>query len=397
METADGGGQLHFRRQLKEHRIGSYDRGLAGPLVLAVGGLHGNEPDGVDAVSALLMDLAESAPGFNGRLVALAGNLGALAQGRRLIDEDLNRMWSVEGLERVHSGSNGSAESHELTGLKELIEAEVRQASGPVLLLDLHSTSAPGAPFSILADTLQNRPFVEALPIPTVFGLEEHLDGPLLTWFTNCGHSAIVVEGGRNRHGATRENLANATWILLGAAGCIDPQSSPVRRAHECLSRATPNLPGVLEVVHMHPLDPGDRFEMRPGYRGFQAVDEGEILAEDRDGFVKAPQRARILMPLYQGEGEDGFFLCRSWSHRWLRFSTSLRTSGLQGLLPALPGVFAHRDIEGALWVQDFDELRPMVREFLRVFGYRKVVVDGKGLALLRRPERRGVAVTYPS
>lgn len=52
-----------------------------------------------------------------------------------------------------------------------------------------------------------------------------------------------------------------------------------------------------------------DRFRMLNGYENFQAVKKGELLAEDKKGKIYASDDALILMPLYQEQGEDGFFL----------------------------------------------------------------------------------------
>jgi succinylglutamate desuccinylase len=51
---------------------------------------------------------------------------------------------------------------------------------------------------------------------------------------------------------------------------------------------------------------------MRPGFRNFQAVKKKEILADDRKGSIKAIDNGLILMPLYQKQGNDGFFLVRT-------------------------------------------------------------------------------------
>ncbi|MFT6360775.1 MAG: succinylglutamate desuccinylase, partial [Saprospiraceae bacterium] len=39
---------------------------------------------------------------------------------------------------------------------------------------------------------------------------------------------------------------------------------------------------------------------------------KGEILATDKNGNVVAKQDSLILMPLYQKQGDDGFFLIKS-------------------------------------------------------------------------------------
>ena len=71
------------------------------------------------------------------------------------------------------------------------------------------------------------------------------------------------------------------------------------------------DLPKIAELVKVHSIGPLDEFRMRPGYRNFQPVRRGEQLAEDRHGTIQAPEDALILMPLYQAQGSDGFFLIK--------------------------------------------------------------------------------------
>jgi succinylglutamate desuccinylase len=50
---------------------------------------------------------------------------------------------------------------------------------------------------------------------------------------------------------------------------------------------------------------------MLPGFRSFQRIEAGEILATDGKGEVRSPETGLLLLPLYQPQGEDGFFLVR--------------------------------------------------------------------------------------
>ena len=52
-----------------------------------------------------------------------------------------------------------------------------------------------------------------------------------------------------------------------------------------------------------------DQFEMLPGYKNFDAITKGQELAKDKNGPVLSPFGGRILMPLYQPKGEEGFYI----------------------------------------------------------------------------------------
>lgn len=62
-----------------------------------------------------------------------------------------------------------------------------------------------------------------------------------------------------------------------------------------------------MEVRHRHPIVPDDEFRMGEGFRTFQNIVAGQLLAHDRRGEVHASESGRILLPLYQGLGSDGF------------------------------------------------------------------------------------------
>lgn len=61
----------------------------------------------------------------------------------------------------------------------------------------------------------------------------------------------------------------------------------------------------------VHAIKKGDNFVMQPGYKNFQPVKKGEILATDKNGAISAQEDGLILMPLYQKQGNDGFFLVK--------------------------------------------------------------------------------------
>ena len=50
---------------------------------------------------------------------------------------------------------------------------------------------------------------------------------------------------------------------------------------------------------------------MNLGYRNFQRVHKGDLLGRDIEGDVIAPHSGYIMMPLYQKQGEEGFFITK--------------------------------------------------------------------------------------
>lgn len=367
-----------------------YDSGRPGPLFLVIGGMHGNEPSGVLAAQRLARSLREAPVPLRGRILALAGNLGALRAGVRFLDRDLNRMWAAGELEAVRAGrdDDARAENVERRELLAAIEGAIRTAPGRVIFLDLHSTSADGAPFSLIGDTLSNRAIALRYPVPVILGLEERVEGALLEYFGERGHIAVGFEAGEHTRESTVDCQEACIWVTLVAGGGVDEADVPrARELYTLLRRSATGLPGVVEIRHRHHVDPDDRFVMRPGFDNFSAVRRGELLATDREGDVLSPEDGLVLLPLYQGQGQDGFFVGREVRRFWLRVSRVLRRLHLERLLPVLPGIRRHAEHSGS-FLADPRVARLLTVEIFHLLGYRKCRPIGGMLQFSRRIER---------
>lgn len=283
-----------------------------GPTLIVIGGLHGNEPSGIEAMRRVAARLA-SAPGrIRGDLVMLAGNVRALERGVRFIHHDLNRGWTGERLATLRAAEavqELDAEDYEQLELAEELEQALASARGPAYLLDLHATSAEGIPFALCRDDAVVRRFAGAFPLTLVLGLLEAIDGTLATYLgTHC--ITVAVEGGQNADPASARNHEAVIRLALSAAGIVEA-ASPASLADDraVLAASRGELPPVLRVHHRHAIAAGDHFRMEPGYANIQRIAANQLLARDSGGEIRAPGAGYILMPLYQAMGEDGFFL----------------------------------------------------------------------------------------
>jgi succinylglutamate desuccinylase len=111
---------------------------------------------------------------------------------------------------------------------------------------------------------------------------------------------------------------------------------------------------------------------MNPGYRSFDEVRRGQALAVDAHGVVSCPESGRLLMPLYQPQGEDGFFLTKRVARVWFELSAVFRRAGVDRLLPHLPGVRRHPTLPDALVVNRI-VARWAVRELFHLLGYKRI------------------------
>ena len=369
--------------------LGVHEGARPGPLFIAVGGIHGNEPCGIEALARVLGTLEACDLRIEGRFVALSGNRTALARGVRWVDVDLNRVWPDPGNAGApHERPHDSVEAHEQRELLEVIGAHVDEGWSRVVVLDLHSTSAGGPPFCILADSLQNRAITRQLPLPMVLGLEESVNGTLLGHFSEQGHVAVSLESGKHDDATSVDHAESTVWLMLVAAGVIAADDVPDHAAHHRrLARVSQGAPRFAEVLYREPVSDGERFAMEPGFENFQRVARGRRLARVGDSLehtVDSPRDGRLLMPLYQRQGDDGFFVVREVWPGWLGLSRILRTVGAQRLAHWLPGVRRHPERRNVLLVNP-RVARFLSRELFHLLGFRRCRQAGAELVFRRR------------
>lgn len=304
--------------------IGHYVGQEPGPLVVAIGGIHGNEPAGVEALEQLFELLAEEPrlnPGFTfrGELLALRGNLPALRLGRRYVDIDLNRIWKpvIKGADHTYP----TVEARELDGMLAAIENALDEsAARELILIDLHTTTASGGVFAVTGDDAPSLLLAAELGVPVIKGMLSGLQGTTLSYFRSGAYDferpcrAITFEAGAHSDAESVARALAATVNLLRSSGCVREEDVSTHH-EETLRRAAVAVPTLLELVYVHRIDPADReaFRMRPGYRNFQPIENGELLADDVNGPIAAPCGGYILMPLYQEQGEEGFFIVQEY------------------------------------------------------------------------------------
>lgn len=373
--------------------LGTVDSGRPGPTLLVVAGMHGNEPAGVTAAQRVIGQLQEMELVQLGRVVTLAGNLAALSLQQRFVVRDLNRGWGAAAIDALHARdpAERSVEDKEQCELLRCFEHVLRTASGPVVVIDLHTSSADGPPFSCLADTIDNRRLGFAAGVPILLGIEETIDGASLEWFAQRGVVALAIEGGRHTHPDTVRNHEAVLWRVLAHLRMLR-RGSPDLCTHERhLQQARAGVPSIVEIVRRHAIGAADAFVMEPGFVNFATVAKGQLLARDRNGEIRAPAACRVVLPLYQALGDDGFFLARRVRPFWLHVARWLRALRCDVLARWLPGV--RRDVaDPDTILVDPRVARWWVTEIFHLLGFRKERRRGDRLAFTRRwsrPENR--------
>lgn len=289
---------------------------IKGPLVLSMGGLHGNEPAGVHALMRVEQAFENGVVTLKkGRIQAYAGNLPALQKSTRFQDSDMNRIWIKGHVDKLRAGNKSvirCEEDVELIALLEQLSPHLAEHSTNFdrIFLDLHSFSAPGGLFSLTMQKPRNAELAKVLKAPMIYGVIEQLIGTALHYFDELGFKSIGFEGGQHKDQQTIDNMESAIWLLLNYLEMVEFADNDFLIEHQNrLTTLTQGLPNTVKLMYRHTVYPESGFKMRPGYQNFDQINAGDEIADDRYGPVKAPTDGYMLMPLYQKKGEDGFFI----------------------------------------------------------------------------------------
>lgn len=123
---------------------------------------------------------------------------------------------------------------------------------------------------------------------------------------------------------------------------------------------------------------------MEPGFKNFQPVRRGKVLARDRTGAIKASETGLVLLPLYQPLGDDGFFLAREVKRFWLKLSALLRILKIGDYVHLLPGV--RRDsLNENFFIINTRIARILPLQVFHLLGFRRLRWTDKYLVVSRR------------
>lgn len=291
-----------------------------GPLLICFGAIHGNENAGILALERLLEMLKEEPSKnpnflFKGRLVAIRGNVKANKLHQRYIKKDLNRHWTLDNVAKVKRtpAAELDPEDQEMKALLEAIKAVIKDyAPKKVIILDIHTTTAYGGIFTIPSHDPESNKIALQLHAPVIHGILKGLSGTTLHYFKTENFDVPMVsltfEAGQHDDPESVRNATSALVNCLRAIGCVPPKDIEAKHDNWLYERSK-DLIKKTKLVYRHPITEADNFQMKPGFKNFQYIPKDTILATDKNGEVKAHIDAFILMPLYQKQGEDGFFL----------------------------------------------------------------------------------------
>ncbi|MBA5607128.1 succinylglutamate desuccinylase [Duganella sp. FT3S] len=253
-------------------RAGAPDRAS----VLVSVGVHGDETGPIEVVAHLLEALSHDATKLAVDLMLCVGNIGAIREGKRFIDADLNRMFR--------------AERGTLAGTAEAARADVMMAAttaffdgaGPVRWhLDLHTAIRPSVypTFAIVPELI-----------------EAGARGKLIDWLGAAGIGAIIMNpqsAGTYSYYASEHHGAAGTTVELGRIGTLGQndigQFAEAAQALDALLRgvapaAAGRAPHIFNTAQQI-IKLSDQFKMAFGRdtQNFTALPQGAEIARDGD------------------------------------------------------------------------------------------------------------------
>lgn len=355
------------------------------PTLVFIGGIHGNEPSGALALQRVFSLHPNR---YSGNVYALAGNLRALRENRRYIDQDLNRAWLRPVLGELEQRELSASDPSEWNDLKALNDSVLgiiqKHGHRQLVFIDLHTTSSSSCPFLPFNDALMNREVAERFKVPLILGIEEYLEGSFMSYINDLNFPALAFEAGSHADPASIDRHEAFILLCMHYCGVAALQPGELQKYQAQLDCGEAVAHGFYEILHRHAVAEASQFQMQPGYSNFDSVQSGELLAIDHGERIMAPMTGRIFMPLYQDQGNEGFFIIHRVSSFWLRASAILRKWQFQRILAWLPGIHKH-PVKARTYLANPRVTRIFHREIFHLLGFRMRRTSEHEIELIQR------------
>lgn len=273
-----------------------------GPSVLIVGGTHGNEPCGVEAIvqwHKLLKQRPELL--LSGDVHFLLGNPKAFEKDVRYVDHDLNRSFS-----RLYSSQQvESRRSQEISSfIKSFREIEA--------VIDLHSVSKGNSQMLIYSREQKNiLPFmVNLTPLNIHLSyMRSHIPGLLIDECQTKAKRSLAIECGNHVDPHASKVASFHIYRLLNVLGMIPAQSD-----FQSFESFVEQSQKVDLYETMGPIVPEDGFEFTVDHQATMTfLEKGAVFARTLEGEQVAPNDCYLVMPpaKVQKSDIDAGFLCQ--------------------------------------------------------------------------------------
>lgn len=367
-----------------------------GPTLVFFGGVHGNENAGVKALQKLKKTIFSYKEFIKGNVFAIVGNLKGVKQNKRFIDEDLNRMFTKKGVHSINQNNLHKLNSEQLEQQEILncVTTILKTNKGPFYFIDLHTTSSKTLPFITINDAIINRRFAKCFPVPVILGIEEYLEGPLLSYINQLGYVSLGFESGQHDEEQAVKNALSFCYLSLVYSGVIDQKHlTDFDGKYRSLKEQNGSIEKTFEVIYRYSIKENEIFKMLPNFRSFQSIKKGDDLAISGNRTICSPYSGLLFMPLYQTQGKDGFFIIKKIPKFFLQLSSILRKLKVENLLVCLPGVARDKN-EKEILIINLTIARFLAKPLFHLLGYRSKTINQSQLLLYNR-ERVAQTASY--
>lgn len=290
--------------------IGNYHSGEKGKTIIFMCGIHGNELSGKKALKKVFDYLEKNSIEINGNIIGIQGNLKAIERKERFIDIDLNRIWKAKIINQVKKRKiKNKYEYKELIKIHEIIEVIIQKKKKKnIIIIDLHNTSSANGLFAVVNNNSDLK-IASAIKIPIITKLFSKVKGSFSEYYTSKKISTIVFEGGTIGDPASIHNHETGIFRILEKCRIIKKKDIPISIGEKLTEKKDKKT---YKVKYIHQISELDKFIMKPNITNFQVVKKGELLGYDVNGDVLSPFNGKILMPLYQEQGNEGFYIIQN-------------------------------------------------------------------------------------
>lgn len=291
--------------------IGQYNNHKKGPLLVITAGVHGNEPAGIYALESVFENLYKDTPPVQGKIIGLSGNRQGLKKGVRFIDEDLNRIWTPANLT---SQKVDSSEKREMFQILHVLHQNLTAQYPLCYFIDCHTTSSESEPYLSVQNRNENFSWARQFPLHIVRGFSDLIQGGLDAYESQMGMTGFVCEAGQHQSEASVENLEGMIWLALQQV--CDLHFEDLKHFPEAVHKIEEKKETrkIFEIQYCHHITQADHFKMEPGYRNFQKIEKNEHLASQNGKPLYSRWDGYLFMPLYQQQGNEGFFIIQETS-----------------------------------------------------------------------------------
>lgn len=251
----------------------------SGPVIALFAGVHGDETAGIWALQNIALNLKLK----NGSVYIVFANPPAIEKNVRMVRKNLNRCF-IEG-------NNGT--TYEDKRARQLMKILDKCDA----LLDLHMFYEPGEPFVICdEDSLD---VAAALPIITVStGWAAVEPGATDGYMLSQGKQALCVECGGISEAKERVSFAEeCVWRFLQFYGLITTKHKPQQYSQQIVA--------VKRAQHKT----SENFVLLPGFKDFQALTEGQLIAMDDGREFRAGENECIIFPHYRARVDEEAYI----------------------------------------------------------------------------------------